>query len=176
MDGSTMAGAARLKSDALLDEIRKRQQHGREIVNVEAERVKIVVVVCGGNHYAFYGADIREVLPHCPLWWVPGLPAHLPGLINVRGDVESVVDIACFLGEKRSRDTTFVAMAVRGDFQAGILIDAIVDVVDIPVSDIVPPLATLSGAARDLVIGEFDHGGKAVSLLDIGRLSAMVTL
>lgn len=176
MDGSTRAGEARPRSDVLLDEIRKRQQHGREIVNVDAERVKIVVVVCGGNHYAFYGADIREVLPHCPLWWVPGLPAHLPGLINVRGDVESVVDVACFLGEKRSRDAALVAMAASGDFQAGILIDAIVDVVDIPVSDIVPPLATLSGAAKDLIVGEFDYGGKAVSLLDIARLSVMATV
>lgn len=176
MADKTTGAQAPLKSDALRDEIRKRQQHGREVVNVEVERMKVVVVVCGDGRYAFHGADIREILPHCPVWWMPGLPAHLPGLINVRGDVESVVDLGHFLGEKNRRSEPLVAMAARDDFQSGILIDAIIDVVDIPAGAVNPPLSTLVGAARELVVGEFDHGGTTVSLLDLGRLAAMVAV
>lgn len=165
-----------LKSEQILDEL-KRRQRTKEVVDVEEERVKVVVFVCGKNRYAFYGADIREILSTCNISWVPCLPDFLPGLINVRGDVESVIDISHFLGEEKSELGKYlIAMAVKGDFHSGIMIDVMEDVVDIQLSSIQPPLATLNGAARDLVIGEIEYGGKTISLLDVGKLSALITV
>lgn len=165
-----------LKSDLILNEL-KRRQRTKEVVDVEEERVKVVIFVCGDNRYAFYGADIREILPTFDISWVPGLPDYLPGLINVRGDIESVIDIRHFVGEeKNSQGKRLIAMAVRGDFHSGVMIESIEDVVDIPLSTISPPLATLNGAARDLVIGEIEYGGNTISLLDVGRLATLITL
>ncbi len=166
----------KLKSDLILDEL-KRRQRTKEVVDVEEERVKVVIFICGANQFAFYGRDIREILPSCEISWVPSLPAYLPGLINVRGDIESVVDIRHFLGEEKSGDGPHpIAMAVQGDFHSGIIIDSIKDVVDIPLSLIHSPLATLNGAARDLVIGEITYEGAVISLLDIGKLAAKISL
>ncbi len=165
-----------LKSELILNEL-KRQQRAQEVVDVEEERVKIVIFTSGGNRYAFYGANISEILPACEISWVPGLPGYLPGLINVRGDIESVIDIRYFLGEERADPHKgHIAMAVWGDFHSGVMIDSIEDVVDVPVSTIEPPLTTLGGAARDLVAGEIRYGGETVTLLDIGKLSAKITL
>lgn len=165
-----------LKSEQILDEL-KRRQRTREVVDVEEVRVKVVIFVCGDNRYAFYGTDIREILPTCEISWVPCLPDYLPGLINVRGDIESVIDIRTFLGEETvDYNKHLIAMAVRGDFHSGVLIDSIEDVVDIPVSSIHPPLATLNGAARDLVSGEIDYGSTMVTLLDIEKLAAKISL
>lgn len=166
----------KLKSERILDEL-KRRQRTKEVVDVEEERVKLVIFVCGVNLYAFYGRDIREILPLCDISWVPCLPAYLPGLINVRGDIESVIDIRHFLGEEQNdRSERLIAMAMRGDFYSGVIIDSIEDVVDIPLSSIHPPLATLNGAARELVIGEITYGGSTVSLLDVGKLAALIAL
>ena len=141
----------KLKSELILDEL-KRLQSVKEVVDVEEERVKVVIFVCGVNRFAFYGRDIREILPSCDISWVPSLPDYIPGLINVRGDIESVIDLRYFLEEEKNvHGTCLIAMAVRGDFHSGIMIDSIEDVVDIPLSTIHPPLATLNGAARDLV-------------------------
>ena len=165
-----------LKSERILDEL-KRRQRTKEVVVVEEERVKVVIFFCGENRYAFYGTDIREILPTCDISWVPCLPDYLPWLINVRWDIESVVDIRHFLGEEKfDHATCVIAMAAQGDFHSGVLIDSIEDVVDIPVSMIRPPLATLNGAARDLVIGEIEYGGTVITLLDIGRLSAKISI
>jgi purine-binding chemotaxis protein CheW len=165
-----------LKSERILDELKARQRT-KEVVDIEEERVKVVIFICGANCYAFYGADIREILPTCDISWVPCLPEYLPGLINVRGDIESVIDIRHFLGEhKASHGSCLVAMAVRGDFHSGIMIDSIEDVVDIPLNSIHPPLTTLNGTAGDLVIGEIDHCGTMVTLLDIEKLAAKITL
>jgi purine-binding chemotaxis protein CheW len=165
-----------LKSDLILDEL-KRRQRTKDVVDVEEERVKVVIFICGVNPYAFYGRDIREILPSCEISWVPSLPDYLPGLINVRGDIESVIDLRHFLGEEKDDSgKCLIAMAVRGDFHSGVMIESIEDVVDIPLSTIHPPLATLNGAVRDLVIGEIEYGGKTISLLDIGKLAVLITL
>lgn len=164
------------KSDLFRDELKKRQQ-AREIVDVAEERVKVVIFSCCGQLYAFYGSDIREILSSCEVSWVPGLPAYLPGLINVRGDIESVIDIGQILGEQKAGGGTgLVAMAVREDFRSAVMIDSIEDVVDIPLNAIRPPLGTLNGAARDLVCGETQFGAKTVTLLDLGKLSALISL
>lgn len=164
------------KSERIQDEL-KRRQRTKEVVDVEEERVKVVIFNCGVNLFAFYGRDIREILPSCEISWVPSLPEYLPGLINVRGDIESVIDLRYFLGEEMAEHGKhLIAMAVRGDFHSGIMIDSIEDVVDIPLSTIYPPLATLNGAARDLVIGEIEYGGKTISLLDVGKLAARIAL
>ncbi len=165
-----------LKSERILDELKKRQRT-KDVVDVDEDRIKIVIFMCGSNLFAFYGRNIREILPSCEISWVPSLPDYLPGLINVRGDIESVIDIRHFLGEKKvSHGTGLIAMAVHGDFHSGIMIDTIEDVVDIPISTIQPPLATLNGAARDLVIGEIKYGDSTISLLDVGKLAALISL
>lgn len=164
------------KSDLFREELIKRQ-HAREIVDVAEERIKLVIFSCCGHLYAFYGSDIREILSSCDISWVPGLPEYLPGLINIRGDIESVIDIGQIIGEQKGRaGTGLVAMAVREEFRSAVMIDSIEDVVDIPVGSISPPLATLSGAARDLVCGETEFDGKTVTLLDLGKLSSVISL
>lgn len=165
-----------LKSELILDEL-KRRQRTKEIVDVEEERVKVMIFLSGGNRYAFYGDNIKEILPLCDISWVPGLPEYLPGLINIRGDIESVIDIRLFLGEEKADPLkSHIAMAKCGDFHSGIMIDSIEDVVDIPLSSIKPPLSTLNGAARDLVIGEIEHGDEMVTLLDIEKLASKISL
>jgi purine-binding chemotaxis protein CheW len=165
-----------LKSERLLDEIKRRHQ-AKDVVDVDDELVKVVIFTCGDAGYAFYGADIREILPAHGISWVPGLPEYLPGLINVRGDIESVIDLRHFLGIKRTDpEKCLVVMAVRGDFRSGILVDSIEDVVDIPLNDIKPPLATLGGVARDLVAGEIDHTRGIITLLNIEKLAARLIL
>lgn len=166
----------KLKSELILDEL-KRRQSAKEVVDVEEERVKVVIFTCGANLFAMYGRDVREILPSCDISWVPGLPDYLPGLINVRGDIESVIDLRHFLGEEIvDHNKRLIAMAVHGDFHSGVMIDSIEDVVDIPLSRIQPPLTTLNGAARDLVVGEIEYLDTTVSLLDVGKLAARISI
>lgn len=166
----------RPRSDELLDEV-KRSQQEKDIVDVEEEHVKVVVFTSGGNRYAFYGRDIREILPPHEIFWVPSLPDGLPGLINVRGDIESVLDIRHFLGGTQTPAAKcLIAIAERGAFRSGILIDAVEDVVDLPLSSIKPPLSTLGGNARELAAGEVELASGTATLLNLETLAGMVTL
>lgn len=172
----TSEKTATLKSEKVLESV-KHAQRSKEIVDVDQEMVKIVIFEACGARYGFYGSDIKEILQQSQISWVPGLPEYLPGLINVRGDIESVVDLHYFLGGNGvAGEKSVVAMVVRDEFRSGVLVDAIVDVLDILASEIRPPLATLQGAARELVCGEFDHQGQLVTLLDTEKLAAKIRL
>jgi purine-binding chemotaxis protein CheW len=162
----------------LLGEIKSLRQTEDPAAPVE-EWVKIVLVRAGAGRYAFLGHDIQEILSGNEIFWVPGLPDFLPGLIQVRGDIESVIDIQRLLGapgEPSGAAGHLIIMAVRQDFRAGILVDAVDDVVDLPRSAIQPPLTTLEEGVRDLVAGEIRLGERLVPLLDLARLQARVTL
>lgn len=165
-----------LKSDQIMDELKRRQQE-KEIVDVNEVLVKIVIFSIGSKKYAFYGSVVKEILPAGTISWIPSLPDFLPGLITVRGDIESVVDIRYFLNENSvPYQTQYIALVVTDSFRSGMLVDAIDDVIDISVSMIKPPLSTLDGVVRDLVCGEIEWRQESVALLDIAKLESRITV
>lgn len=156
----------------LLETVRGQGGH-REVVDVEAARIQVVLARTGPERLAFLGEDIREILPRQEISWMPNLPAHLPGLIHVRGELESVLDIGNLMGIQATGG--FILLAERGPFRTGILVDLVEDVADLPRSLLRPPLTTLTGLAREIVCGELDLDGALVPLIDLERLAAKAT-
>jgi len=170
------SGTTAAKSERILASIRQIQR-SKEVVDVEQELVKLVIFEINGALYALYGRNVREVLPRMDISWVPGLPDFLPGLINVRGDIESVIDLRQLLHypHLELKDARILMVENEG-FRSGVLIDDIRDVLDLPHNVIKPPLMTLNGVARELVAGEFELGGHLVSLLDTDKLAIRAQL
>ncbi|MBF0303318.1 MAG: chemotaxis protein CheW [Desulfamplus sp.] len=165
-----------INSKAILAAVRS-SINNRGVVDVEEEQVKLVIFRAGGNLYASYGSDVREILPSREIYPVPFLPEYLPGLINVRGDIESALDICFFLGGKRDvQDRVLIMMVKREGFSSGIIVDNIEDVVDIPLSAVKPALSTLSGAAKELISGTIEFSDMTVALLDIEKLASKVSV
>lgn len=169
--------AGKKKSNLILDEV-KRRRNLEKVVDVEETRVKLVIFSLLEDFYAFYGSDVGEILPLADIYFVPGSPDFILGVINVRGDIESVVTINKFLGLPEGNRTpgSRIALAVKGGIRSGILVDSIEDVVDVPLSSIKPPLSTLDKAKRELVTGEMDYRNKNVTLLDLGRIFGKISV
>lgn len=163
-----------IRTDQLLEEI-KHSRLEKDAPAFEDTAFKVVIFACGGLRLGLPGAHVREILPPRTISWVPGLPDHLPGLVNVRGDIEAVVDVRRVL-ELGAVDPSkcMIAMVVQGERRFGLLIDAVEDVADVPQRSVRPPLASLGGAVRELVSGELDWGGNLVTLLDIEKLAARI--
>lgn len=157
--------------DLIVDELKRLKGLGKAAV-VEEEKTKFVIFSLRGGLYAFAGVDVKEILPAMEIFPVPGAPRSVPGVINNRGDIEAVVDLCGLLGlpdSPRPADGR-IAMTQKSGVRAGMLVDAVVDVVDLPPSSIKPSLATLDGAARELVSGETAYQGGSVVLLDVGKI------
>lgn len=164
--------AERTKSDRILEQLRKRSAR-EKVVDVEEEKVKLVIFSLADDYYAFNGSEVKEImLPPGDISYVPGTPDYILGVINVRGDIESVVAINTFLALPESKRTSRsrIAIAVKGGVRSGIMVDSIEDVLDVPVSSIKPPLSTLDAFKKEFVTGELTFKGRNVTILDTGKI------
>ena len=165
------------KSDLILEEIMRRRVK-EKIVDVEEKQVKVVIFSLQGNFYAFYGECITEILPLMTIYYVPGSPEFIPGVINVRGEIDSVINIKGFFGLPDSPNPagSRIAIAVKNGIRSGILVDSIEEVLDILAGSVKPPLDTLANSVKEFVAGEFIHKDKLITILDIGKIFGKIAL
>lgn len=159
------------KYDKILSSLDGRNDSDRT-VQVEESLVKIVVFVLADQYYALYGADTKSILPYEPVTPVPGSPAMISGIINVRGDIESVINLHKTFGldEKKADDRTRILIAEAGGIRSGIFVDAVIDVVDIPERLIQPPVSTLEEKIAEMVDGELEYSNRMAVLLNLEKI------
>ncbi len=149
-----------------------RRELSSEIINVDEESIKLVVFELAGDWFAFPGENISEILPKVEVFFVPGCPATLEGVINVRGDIESVITLSELLG-KPATEVTATSSILRGHgggMRSGIRVDRVIDVLDVVQSAIQPPHTKLPEHMRQIVTGLMKHQDKPVAILDLKRI------
>ena len=155
----------------------QRRQAGGDLPGPEDPAVQLVIFSLGKDWFAFPGEAIREILAQAEVFFLPGCPPSLEGVINVRGDLESVVRLQDLLGLEGGvagapADGSCILLGRARAMTSGIRVDRVVDVVAIPRSQLQPPPATLPEPMRPSVSGLFSFQGRAVAVLDLERLFA----
>ncbi len=114
---------------------------------------------------------IEEVWPLKDFTPLPGTPAFVLGIINVRGRIVSVVDIKKFfdMPEKGISDLNKVIIIHDDKMEFGILADEILGVRNIALSELSPPLPTLTGIRKDFLKGVTVE---RIVILDAARILA----
>ncbi|TCT20294.1 chemotaxis protein CheW [Thiobaca trueperi] len=162
--------------DQLAEILEQRRQAGAGIVTVDAPALKLVIFAIGDACFAFPGSRIIEILPLTTIHFVPGCPAFLEGVINVRGDIDSVIRLGDLLGAAHAptdRHTSILLGQGRaGDppVRSGLRVDRVLDVLDVIESSIQPPPETLPEPLRGLASGVLRHREQTVIVLDLERL------
>lgn len=151
-----------------------RRGETRDIVNVDEPQVKLVVLTLGGDWFAFHGDKVREVLPDSPVFHLPGCPASLEGVINVRGDIETVIDLRAVLGYPPAATAaqSRILLCQGGGMKSGVRVDAVEEVMDVPQSIVQAPPHTIPEHRRHVVLGIVAFAGHLVTLLDLDRIFA----
>lgn len=78
-----------------------------------------------------YGCDIgtvREIVPVRRTTRLPGAPAYVSGLINLRGAIVTVIDLAVRLGGTATAGEGSVVLAEHGNKHVGLAVDEVRDV------------------------------------------------
>ena len=109
--------------------------------------IEVVEFVLAFESYAIETRHVREVEPLDNLTPLPGTPAFVLGIVNVRGEILSVIDLRKFfeLPEKGLTDLNKVIVLQSENMVFGVLADAVAGVRRIPVADLQPSLPTLTG-------------------------------
>ena len=143
----------------------------REPARAEAadEWIEVVEFTLAHERYAIASEHVREVYPLEELTPLPCTPAFVLGIVNLRGEILSVIDIKKFfdLPEKGLTDLNKVIVLESEDMMFGIVADAIGGVRHILRADIQPSLPTLTGIREDYLQGVT---AERVVVLDAGKL------
>jgi purine-binding chemotaxis protein CheW len=113
--------------------------------------------------------SVQEVFVPLEMTRVPLAPPVVSGLINLRGQLVTAVDLRRRLELKpRPEGTQPMNVVVRSDDGAvSLLVDEIGDVVEVDETTFETPPETLQGAVRDMILGVHKLNGRLLHVLDI---------
>lgn len=126
--------------------------------------------------YAVEIAQVREIIEYGHVTEVPMMPPAVRGVINLRGAVVPVIDLAARFGRERAqvaRRTCIVIVEVPHDDALqtlGVMVDAVVEVLEVDASDIEPPPSFGVRIRTDFIAGMARVGGRFVVVLDATRV------
>ena len=111
--------------------------------------------VLGPEHYGIESSHIREIHPLSEFTPLPCTPAFVLGLVNVRGQILSIINIKKLfdLPEKGLTDLNKIIIVHANHMELGILADAILGVRSITVEELQPALPTLTGIRAEYLKG-----------------------
>lgn len=134
--------------------------------------LELVSFLIGGHEYSVDIMSVREIREWTRTTPLPHFPAHVLGVINLRGRVLTILDLALRLGlESKVPDARDVIVVLEaGDRLAGLRVDAVMEIRTVPRDVLQPPPAAGDAPAQGLLkaIGVAD--GRLVRLLDIEAL------
>ena len=149
---------------------------GAVAVKVEEAPSQYLTFTLGGEMFAVGILNVKEIIEYGNLTEIPMMPTFIRGVINLRGSVVPVIDLAARFGGKASelgRRTCIVIVEVAdGDLQhdIGIMVDAVSEVLDIPGSEIEPPPSFGAKIRADFIFGMGKVAGKFVIILNINKV------
>lgn len=157
------------KKKKILKERAKRLAHEPERREDKESIIEVVEFLLASERYAVESEFVREVCPLKDITPLPLTPPFVMGIINVRGQILSVIDIKKFYGlpEKGITDLNKVIIVHNNDMELGILADAVTDFRQVPIADIQPPLPTLTDIRADYLKGVTKE---RVIVIDIGKM------
>ena len=120
-----------------------------------ADELEFVDFFLAHEKYAVEPRHVREVYPLENLTLLPCAPAFVLGIVNLRGEIVSVIDVRKFfdLPEKGLTDLNKVIVLRSDNMLFGILADAILGVRRVPAAEIQPSLPTLTGIREKYLKG-----------------------
>ena len=129
-------------------------------------------------HDLFMGVEVskvQEVLRYQEMTSVPLAPTAVKGLINLRGQIVTALDLrTLLLLPSRPADHLPMNVVVRtGDEAVSLLVDEIGDVFEISKDCFEKPPDTILGVTRELVLGVFKLEGSLLLILDTMKAVGM---
>jgi purine-binding chemotaxis protein CheW len=122
---------------------------------------------------AAYGVDVsrvREVVRPLDVTPIPLAPPEVAGLINLRGEIVTALDLRVRLGVDAREDGLAMNMIMTSEHgPVSLLVDEAGEVREVDETTFEPAPTTITGPARDLILGTYPFDGRLLVELDVAR-------
>jgi purine-binding chemotaxis protein CheW len=135
---------------------------------------QIVVCRLGDESYGLDIGSVYEIIRFQASTAVPAAPSFVDGVINLRGRIIPVMDMASRFGISRSETTQSTRIIVAGTsgMRVGLVVDAVTEVLMVSEDAVEPTPEVAAGADSVYIRGVAKLSGELVILLDLGALFA----
>jgi purine-binding chemotaxis protein CheW len=138
----------------------------------DAERMPWLGFCLGDDIYGLPLGQLREVARLSAVRRIPGAPARVAGLVNLRGEIVCALDARAILGlapQQPASNAFFVAFRGFPD-PLGVIVDSITDIYAIDPYEIEPPLEAWTAERAALFVGVARVKEGIIGLLDLHRM------
>jgi len=130
--------------------------------------MQVVVFRLGDEQFAVETAKVQSINDNMGITKVPKSPEHIKGLINLRGNIISLLDINLLLDIERSESSqNNIIILEMEDELVGITVDQVDEVLDIDES-IIEKME--SDRKKSFLKGVINFKDRIVTLIDIDKL------
>lgn len=122
--------------------------------------------------YGINVMQVQEVLRVTEIAPVPGAPNYVLGIINLRGNVVTVIDTRMRLGlaSKEVDDSTRIVIIEADKQVVGILVDSVAEVVDLRMSEVESAPNVGNDESSKYIQGVASRDGELLILVDLNKL------
>lgn len=137
---------------------------------------KYLTFALGKEEYGLEILKVREIIGFMDITAVPQTPAYVRGVINLRGQVISVVDLRAKFGMEsapRTDETCIIVVEIRQagrKLSTGIIVDRVKEVLNIAADQIEDAPSFGAAVDTDFILGMGKIGDSVKILLDIDRV------
>jgi len=144
----------------------------QETPGYAGEQNQFLTFTLGGEEYGIDILKVQEIRGYSAITHIPNAPPHVKGIINLRGTVVPVVDLRAKFGMNAVDYTKFTVIVVVmvAEKIAGLVVDAVSDVLNIAASDVRPAPDFGLRCDTRFMRGVVSVSDKLAVLLDIDRL------
>jgi purine-binding chemotaxis protein CheW len=115
---------------------------------------------------------IREIRGWVPVTPLPQSPPEVIGVMNLRGKVIPIIDLALKLGMKGAQpnERSAVVVTEAGGLVIGLLVDGVSDILTLP-ADLLQPIPSVESSQASVhAEGIIAHEGKMICFLNLDRM------
>ncbi len=144
----------------------------QQAVEAEGAVTQWVTFALDQESYGINVMQVQEVLPMTEIAPVPGAPSYVMGIINLRGNVVTVIDTRMRFGltQKEPGEENRIVVIETEDQVAGVLVDSVAEVPYVRESQIdTAPNAGNADASR-YIHGVVSQEDALLILIDVNRL------
>jgi purine-binding chemotaxis protein CheW len=137
------------------------------------EEVQLVVFKLGEEEYGVDVSQVREIVKLMPITRIPRAPSFVEGVINLRGQITTIIDLRKRFGvEKSGGDESRCIMVTELESNVvGMIVDSVSEVLRLPTENIDPtPPMVMTKISADFLKGVGKLDGRLIILLDLGRI------
>jgi purine-binding chemotaxis protein CheW len=137
---------------------------------------KYLTFALGREEYGLEILKVREIIGYMDITAVPQTPPYVRGVINLRGQVISVVDLRSKFGmpsAERTDETCIIVVeagAAGRKLSTGLIVDRVSEVLDIAEGQIEDPPSFGGDVSTEVIVGMGKIGESVKILLDIDRV------